>query len=83
MMPLKLQLQFLVSLFLFLACLLTIYYSEDTMLNELFKALCLVACVNVLRVLSLNTNTINNKQHEKHKTDVWKIQSGGSQRDAA
>lgn len=82
-MPVNLQLQFLGSLSFFLACLLTVYNSKDVLQNELLKVLCLIALVNMFRILSFNRNKINDKHDEDHKTDGRTIQPGGSQRDAA
>lgn len=59
MLPIKLQIQFLISLLVFVTCLLTIRFSEDFFLAELCKVVALFGSLYMFRLISHHSNPIN------------------------
>lgn len=58
MLPTKIQTQFIISLSLFVACLLLIRFSEDFMLIELCKAVALFGSIFMFRIVSHHSNPL-------------------------
>ncbi|MBC5993685.1 hypothetical protein [Pontibacter cellulosilyticus] len=58
---LKLRLQLMVNALAVAACFMMIFYTSDVMINELSKALGIVLCLNMFRVMASN-NTSTEKQ---------------------
>lgn len=59
-----LQLEFVLSLLLFMAMLYVTVTSQDIIFRELGKALAVFLCLNLLRVLSNSSKQIKNKLYE-------------------
>lgn len=58
--PLKLRLQLALNALVVLVCLCVLAYTNDIAANELCKALAIMVCLNMFRIIS-NSNTLTEK----------------------